>query len=101
MTTAQIKRLVKQSAASEDKEEQLQLRRDYVSLLNRVKVVEQWYYVAAAERDAQQARELALRNLFHDSNRLRSEGLRDELFSETSDGWLDECGGRNWHKLVM
>jgi hypothetical protein len=101
MTTAQIKRLVQQSAASEDKEEQLQVRRDYVAVLNRLKVVEQLYYVTAADSDAQQVLELALRNLFHDSNRLRQEGLRDELFSENSDGWLDEGNGKRWHKLAM
>ncbi len=100
MTTTQIKRLIKQSTVSESKEEQLQLRRDYVSLLNRVKVIEQLYYVAATDGDAQQASELALRNLFHDMNRLRDEGLRDGLFSENRHGWLDECNGRLWQTLI-
>ena len=72
----------------------------YVGLLNNVYVIEQLFYLAAASDDAKEPLEIALRNLFRDSNRLREEGKRDKLFSETGDSWLDECNGRNWHKLV-
>ena len=109
MTTTQIKRLAKRVAASTDKAEQrdirtkqLQLRRDYVTLLNTVYVIEQLFYVARADRDVQPALEIALRNLFRDRNRLRDEGLRDGLFSETikSAPWLDECNGDRWATLT-
>ena len=95
MTATQIKRLAKQVAASTDKAEQLQLRRDYVTLLNTVYVIEQLFYVARADRDAQPALEIGLRNLFRECNDVRASGKRDGLFSETikSAPWLDECNG--------
>ena len=102
MTTTQIKRLAKRVAASTDKAEQRDIRTKLVALLNTVYVVEQLFYVARADRDAQPALEIALRNLFRDRNRLRDEGLRDGLFSETvkSAPWLDECNGDRWATLT-
>ena len=103
MTATQIKRLAKQVAASTDKAEQRDIRTKLVALLNTVYVIEQLFYVARADRDAQPALEIALRNLFRDRNRLRDEGLRDGLFSETikSAPWLDECNGDRWMELAQ
>lgn len=103
MTAKQIKRLVRQSEESTDKAEQREIRTKLVALLNNVYVIEQLYYVALAESDAQPALQIALRNLFRDCNQVRETGKRDDLFSETSGSapWLDECNGRGWLKLAM
>ena len=103
MTASQIKRIAKQSAASTDKAEQREIRTKLVALLNNVYVIEQLFYVARADADAQPALEIALRNLFRDCNQARAEGIRDELFSEASGAapWLDECNGAGWLKLAM
>ena len=58
MTATQIKRLAKQVAASTDKAEQRDIRTKLVALLNTVYVIEQLFYVARADRDAQPALEI-------------------------------------------
>ena len=94
MTATQIKRLAKQVAASTDKAEQRDIRTKLVALLNTV--------VARADRDAQPALEIGLRNLFRECNDVRATGRRDGLFSETikSAPWLDECNGDRWATLT-
>ena len=60
MTTTQIKRFAKRVAASTDKAEQRDIRTKLVALLNTVYVIEQLFYVARADRDAQPALEIGL-----------------------------------------
>jgi hypothetical protein len=102
MTTTQIKRLVRQSEESTDKAEQRDIRTKLVALLNNVYVIEQLFYVARADADAQPALEIGLRNLFRECNDVRALGLRDGLFSETRGAapWLDECNGERWMRLA-
>ena len=102
MTATQIKRLAKHVAASTDKAEQRDIRTKLVALLNTVYVIEQLFYVARADRDAQPALEIGLRNLFRECNDVRETGKRDGLFSETikSAPWLDECNGDRWMELA-
>ena len=102
MTATQIRRLAKRTGASNDKAEQRDIRTKLVALLNTVYVIEQLFYVARADRDAQPALEIGLRNLFRECSDVRASGKRDGLFSETikSAPWLDECNGDRWGMLT-